>query len=230
MTALTILLQGIVIPLLFLNLLACSHKSLVLVHEGEASKVALKHLNALCFTGEGRGRIHWSKQKYAFAYESLLGPRFWELAVSFPFQSPLLLKLQEARPPRGSFYHNLQKNLPHNSWEKRQLNRIFRQLGWFGHTLYKIQQGDSAALKKCQWQGPSLLTCSMSQAHLQWALTSGHITLDIKGMNFRNEPPLQMKLSNFNGQYFQKISINMVQNKATPKGQMKLFVKSCEGP
>ena len=190
--------------------------------------MAIRHLNALCLTGEGRGRIHWFRQKYTFSYESLLGPQSWQLAVSFPFQSPLFLELQEARPPRGSFYHSLQKNLPHNSWEKKQLNRIFHELGWFGHTLHKIQQGDSEALKKCQWQGPSISTCSMSQRHLRWAFTQDDITLDIKNMNFGKQPPLQMKLSNFNGQYFQEISIHMVKNKITPKRQIKLFVKSCE--
>ena len=196
-----------------------------MAHQGSAREVMARHLGALCLSGEGRGRVRFQGRSYPFSYESLQGDKFWKLALSFPFQNPIVLELGE-EGLESSIWSRAQKELGFAPQERRKLVDLMRGLGQLVAFVGRVQQGQLSSMGKCAWKAKEKkLLCLVSQKKFSLGLGGRHITLKTLGSK-----GLQVQLSRFNGRYFQKVSLKTFGKESSKEPGLEFFLNSCQRP
>ena len=194
--------------------------------------MAARYLRALCFTGEGRGQIRRQGRSYRFAYESLLERGSWELGVNLPWQNTYTLKLRELSGGRGirgegELARWLEQSL--RGQGRQRVEALFQRMGQWARVVRKARRRE--AWGKCRWRGSELLACEAGEGGsplaLAWSWSrsgNGEVVLRV-GQGGKDS--LGVGLSQFDGQYFNRLTLHVPSNAWGPQLQMELSLERC---
>ena len=202
------------------------------MHDGPKEEILARHFNALCLSGEGKGRIHWFQQSHSFRYESLLKDDSWQLLLNFPFQESLVLDLKRPDSPDGpvgaggNLLSYLKDNFNLPSTEKKLLDDAIGQLGQFIEAVHKVRAKDFGSTKRCRWKNPGKkLLCQVGEKRLTFLLTESAVKLLV---NSPRRSSLLVGLFQFNGNYFQEMSLWTLRGKVPTGFRVEFFLNNCE--
>ncbi|MCY4643839.1 MAG: hypothetical protein OXB88_04420 [Bacteriovoracales bacterium] len=210
---------------------SCAHNRKHLAHKGKEEEVLARHLGALCLTGEGRGGLFLERRKYPFSYESLLKEDRWLLAVTLPFQGPITIEVPygRAKTQKQGFEFRIPKKFRLRLKERQRVDRALRQISSFIEMVQGARQGRIKGGQKCRWKRPGQeLICKRGRTPFHLLLTERNVILRYPSSSQATPATFGATLGEFNGRYFEKVSIDISRKKGRGGPSVVFFVKRCE--